>query len=406
MLEGKKILLGISGGIAAYKCPELIRQLTAQGAEVKAVATKNALQFVTPVALQTVSRNKVYFEVFEPVGNFNPEHISHADWGDCMVVAPATANIIGKFAGGIADDALSTLFLALNKPVFIAPAMNDKMYAHPIVMRNMQQLKNIGVQFIEPAYGELACGATGKGRMEEPENIVRFIDNFFAEKLLAGKKILITAGPTYEKIDPVRFIGNFSSGKMGFALAESCARHGAEVILVAGQVDLQTLNPAIRRIDVTSAKEMYDVVCNEFTNVDGAILCAAVADFTPEKVSDRKIKRGHDNLTLQLFPTRDIAQALGKQKKENQVVVGFALETDRGLENARQKLEKKNFDFIVLNSLNDKNAGFAYSTNKISIIHQNGETIDFQLKPKTEVAEDIVLAMTDVFRSKNISTKN
>lgn len=384
------ILLGISGGIAAYKTPELIRLFKKQGAAVKTVCTPNALQFVTRLTLETLSQNKVYSDMFAPVEQYSTAHIELADWADCMVVAPASADIIGKFANGIADDALSTVFLAFHKPIFLAPAMNTHMYAHPAVQANLQKLSRFGIRFIEPEEGELACGAIGKGRMEEPTEIARLVKDFFRPKDLAGRKIMITAGPTYEKIDPVRFIGNYSTGKMGFALAETCAERGAEVTLIAGPVQLKATHPNIKRIDVESAAEMYRAATEHFALQDGAILCAAVADFRPESQAEQKVKRGTDALTITLQPTQDIAAALGKLKNDRQFLVGFALETEHESTHAQEKMKRKNFDFIVLNSLRDPQAGFGYDTNKITIFRNNGTSQAFDLKDKKQVAEDII----------------
>ena len=403
MFKGKHILIGISGGIAAYKVPFLIRLFIKSGAEVKVVATKNALEFVTQLTLETLSKNKLYFDTFGSENDYSTEHISYADWADLFIIAPATANILGKFASGIADDALSTTFLAFDKPVFVAPAMNCRMYENLAVQENLNKLKSSGVRFIEPGEGELACGDFGKGRMEEPEVIFEKVSNFFAEKLnWSGKNILITAGPTYEKIDPVRFIGNYSTGKMGFALAEACAERGAEVTLIAGPVSLEIVNPLITRINVDTADQMYEESVKIFEGMDAAILCAAVSDFSPEKTFDTKTKRGEDDLIIQLKPTKDIAARLGFIKKTNQVLVGFALETDNEEENAISKLDRKNLDFIVLNSLNDSGAGFAHNTNKIRIINKDGYRFDFPLKSKKEVAEDIIIELNNIFINKNI----
>jgi phosphopantothenoylcysteine decarboxylase / phosphopantothenate---cysteine ligase len=394
MLKDKHILLGISGGIAAYKTPELIRLFVKAGAQVRVVATKNALEFVTELTLQTVSKNEVYTDTFAKQNEYSTEHIALNDWADVLLVAPATANILGKFASGIGDDALSTSFLAFNKPVFAAPAMNTKMFNNAAVQNNMDLLKKRGIQFIEPTEGVLACGDYGKGRMADPESIFnRIYQHVQKSQSLLGQKILITAGPTYEKIDPVRFIGNFSTGKMGFALAEACASRGAEVILVSGPVSQKTIHPNIHRMDVVGADEMYRATVESFANVNAAILCAAVADFTPETVFDSKKKRGEDDLIVRLKPTKDIAEALGKSKKKGQILVGFALETDNELVHATSKLKRKNLDFIVLNSLNNPGAGFMHDTNQITIIQQNGETETYPLKSKTEVAYDIINAL-------------
>ena len=398
MLKGKRILLGISGGIAAYKTPELIRLFVKAGAEVKVITTEHALEFVTRLTLQTVSKNAVYSNTFEESNEYSTEHIALNDWADVLLVAPATANILGKFAGGIADDALSTTYLAFEKPVFVAPAMNCKMWAHPAVQENMDKLHNLGVRFIESTEGELACGDVGKGRMEEPIVIFRLISEFFAQKLpWSGKTILITAGPTYEKIDPVRFIGNYSSGKMGFALAEACADRGANVKLIAGPVSLKIAHSLIERIDVESASEMFEKATTLFPGMDAAILCAAVADFTPAQPYDSKKKRGEEDLLVQLKPTRDIAAKLGQLKKKPQVLVGFALETDAEIQNAQTKLERKNLDFIVLNSLRNPGAGFQYDTNQITILKREGGEYTFPLKSKKEVAEDILNELNNYF---------
>lgn len=388
MLKGKKILLGISGGIAAYKTPELARLLMKQGADVKVVATKNALQFVTAFTLETLTHHKLYVDMFDGPSEYHTEHISLAQWADCLLVAPATANVMAKMANGMADDALSTTCLACKCPVMVVPAMNENMWDHPATQHNVDLLKSRGVEVLMPAEGELACGVTGKGRMPEPAEIVNLLVNMLTPKTLKGKRVLLTAGPSYERIDPVRFIGNFSTGKMGCALAEVCLRRGAEVTLVAGPMQ-QVTSAAIKRIDVTSAAEMYEATLREFPQQDVAILSAAVADFTPEHTADVKIKREKDNLNITLKPTQDIAANLGKMKQDNQILVGFALETNQERENAERKLTKKNLDFIVLNSLNDKGAGFGYDTNKITILDKNGEC-EFPLKSKLQVAEDII----------------
>jgi phosphopantothenoylcysteine decarboxylase / phosphopantothenate---cysteine ligase len=398
MWKGKRILIGISGGIAAYKAPELIRLFVKAGAEVKVIATKNALQFVTRLTLDTVSKNRVYVDPYEEVNEYSTEHIALNDWAEILLVAPATANIIGKFASGIADDALSTAYLAFDKPVFVAPAMNRKMYGHPSVQKNIAYLQTNGVHFIGPAVGELACGETGIGRMEEPAAIFAALSDFISEQQpWLNKRILVTAGPTYERIDPVRFIGNYSSGKMGFALAEACAERGANVILISGPVALTTQNPNIKRINVESSAQMFDAVMAHFSTVNAAILCAAVADFTPQQTFETKMKRGEEDLNLQLKPTQDIAAALGASKKEGQVLVGFALETDQEEQNARLKLERKNLDFIVLNSLKDEGAGFQHDTNKITILDKDGYSWSSSLKSKKEIAEDISNVLSNYF---------
>jgi len=390
MLQGKKIILGVTGSIAAYKSAQLIRLLVKEGAEVKVIMTTLAKEFITPLTLATLAKNPVIVDFFDPTnGNWN-SHVDLGLWADAYLIAPATANTIGKMAAGIADNLLLTTYLSAKCPVFIAPAMDLDMFAHPAMQRNLESLKSIGNIIIEPSFGELASGLEGKGRMEEPENIVLYLDDFFTKKPLLGKKILITAGPTYEKIDPVRFVGNYSTGKMGFALAEVCARQGADVCLVSGPVQLKTKHPNIERIDVESANEMFEEVMNRFYGMDGAILCAAVADYKPTEAAQEKMKREKGGFILELIPTQDIAAAVGDMKTDSQFLVGFALETNNEEENAIGKMEKKNFDFIVLNSLQDKQAGFGYDTNKISIIHRDGAKKEFELKNKIDVAEDII----------------
>lgn len=398
-LQGKHIIVGISGGIAAYKTPMLVRLLVKAGAEVMCAITEHGLQFVTELTLETVSGNRVYSQLFDRSNPHSTEHISLKDWGDAMVVAPATANIIGKMSNGIGDDALSTLLLSFRKPMFVAPAMNTQMLESPALQRNLDYLRANGINIIESTSGELACGTSGNGRMEEPEKIVelmigcleRRMDN--GERKAEGKerRILITAGPTYEKIDAVRFIGNFSTGKMGFALAEEFAERGCKVYLVAGPTHLTAHHPNIERIDVMSAREMYEATTNRFPMCDAAILSAAVADFRPENEVDHKIKKesDKDDMTLHLVQNPDILASLGKMKNDKQRLVGFALETDNELENAKKKLTKKNLDFIVLNSLHDEGAGFGHDTNKVTIIDRNGNIDIGTLKSKQDVAKDI-----------------
>ena len=367
MLKGKKIILGITGSIAAYKACYIIRGLIRQGAEVQVVITPAGKEFITPITLSALTSKPVISEFFaQRDGTWN-SHVDLGLWADAMLIAPATASTIGKMANGIADNMLITTYLSAKAPVFVAPAMDLDMYAHPATQKNLEILRSYGNYIIEPGTGELASHLVGKGRMEEPENIIRVLDEFFsANGELQGKKIMITAGPTYEKIDPVRFIGNYSSGKMGFALAEECARRGAQVTLIAGPVQLKTQHSRIRRIDVESAGEMSVASKKYFAEADAGILCAAVADFRPEVVADKKIKREkEEELTLHLQATEDIAASLGALKGKNQLLVGFALETNNEQQNAEGKLERKNFDFIVLNSLNDAGAGFRYDTNKI-----------------------------------------
>jgi len=395
-LKSKKIILGVTGSIAAYKSAQIIRLLMKQGAEVKVIMTTLAKEFITPLTLATLAKNPILVDFFDPTnGNWN-SHVDLGLWADAYLIAPATANTIGKMANGVADNLLLTTYLSAKCPVFVAPAMDLDMFAHPTNQRNLETLKSIGNHIIEPASGELASGLDGKGRMEEPENIIRYLDDFFTPKPLLGKKILITAGPTYEKIDPVRFVGNYSTGKMGFALAEVCATQGADVFLISGPVQLKTKHPNIERIDVESAAEMFEEVTNLFYAVDGAILCAAVADFSPKDVVGVKLKRENDDFILELKPTQDIAAFVGGMKTESQFIIGFALETNNEEANAFDKLKRKNFDFIVLNSLKDDMAGFGYDTNKISIIHRTGEKKQFELKNKNAVAEDIVAEIVEI----------
>lgn len=397
-LKGKHIVLGISGSIAAYKACLLIRLFIKAGAEVQVVITPAGKEFITPVTLSALTSKPVISDFFAQRDGTWHSHVDLGQWADAMIVAPATASTLAKMANGVADNMLVTTYLSMKAPVFIAPAMDLDMYAHPATQANLQRLRSFGNIIIEPGEGELASHLVGKGRMEEPEAIFSCIDRFFSpeRKLLAGKRIMITAGPTYERIDPVRFIGNYSSGKMGFALAEACAELGAEVDLIAGPVGLRTSHPAIRRVDVESAQEMYDASLAVFPQCDAAILSAAVADFTVETSAPEKIKRGKEGMDLKLVPTRDIAAALGREKKEGQKLVGFALETVNEKANARQKLEKKNCDFIVLNSLRDEGAGFMVDTNKITIVTSD-EVFEFPLKTKTEVAKDIVLQLCSLF---------
>lgn len=394
------IVIAISGGIAAYKIPFLIRLFKKAGHEVKIVVSRNALNFVTETTLQTLSDNPVYSDMF--IGNKDmTEHISISDWADCYIVAPATANIIGKYANAIADDCVSTTLLAFDKDVFLAPAMNTKMYANEGVQNNLRILASRGVNIISPNCGELACGANGDGRMAEPEEIFDFVNNHIKKsKILAGKTICVTAGPTYEQIDPVRFIGNNSSGKMGFAIAESLANKGAHVKLIAGPTHLTTTNPYIERIDVKSAEQMYNATTAVFKQADAAILSAAVADYTPKNVFSQKVKKADNVLNIELQPTKDILAQLGRMKTDKQTLVGFALETNDEENNAKQKLSKKNLDFIVLNSLNDKNACFGFDTNKVTIIDSNGKMIKTDLKSKSEIAEDVVSKLIDTIKEK------
>lgn len=392
MLKGKHIILGITGGIAAYKCATLTRLLVKAGAEVQVIMTPNAKQFIQPLTLSTLSGKPVISEFFTAnTGQWN-SHVDLGLWADALVIAPATASTIGKMANGVADNMLVTTYLSAKAPVFVAPAMDLDMMRHPSTIRNLELLRSYGNHIIEPTAGELASHLIGKGRMEEPENIVKALDDFFsASEDLQGKRVLITAGPTVEKIDPVRFISNFSSGKMGFALAEECASRGALVTLVAGPVALKTEHPGIERVDVTAATEMHDAVMQALPQSDAVILCAAVADYRVENVADKKIKREKDAApVIKLTPNPDIARAVGQAKRPDQVTVGFALETDNEQVNAQGKLERKNLNFIVMNSLRDKNAGFQVDTNKVTIFTDKGETIEGECKSKREVARDIV----------------
>ena len=390
MLKGKKIVLGVTGSIAAYKAAVLVRLLVKEGATVQVVMTPAAKDFITPLTMSTLSGRPVMCDFFQSDNGAWNSHVELGLWADAMIVAPATASTLGKMANGVADNLLVTTYLSMKAPVFIAPAMDLDMYAHPSTQRNVELLKSYGNHIIEATAGELASHLCGKGRLEEPEAIVERIKDFFlGSKALAGKKVLVTAGPTYEKIDPVRFIGNYSTGKMGFAIAEECAAQGADVTLVAGPVSLECKHPGIKRVDVESAREMYDAAMNAFPSCDVAVLSAAVADYRPAQCAPVKMKRTADDMFIELTPNSDIAASLGAVKGENQMLVGFALETNNAEENARLKLEKKNLDFIVLNSLEDKGAGFACDTNKVTIIDKSGKS-DFPLKSKKDVAKDIV----------------
>ena len=392
MLKGKHIILGITGSIAAYKAAYIIRSLVKKGAEVQVVITPAGKEFITPITLSALSSKPVISEFFSNRDGSWNSHVDLGLWADAMLVAPATASTIGKMANGIADNMLITTYLSCKAPVFVAPAMDLDMFAHPSTQQNLDRLRSFGNHIIEPAEGELASHLVGKGRMEEPDKIITVLEEFFASQtVLEKKKIVITAGPTYEKIDPVRFIGNYSSGKMGFALAEACAQQGAEVTLIAGPVSLTTTHPNIQRIDVESAEEMYQAAMTAFPEADAGILCAAVADYRPEIQADEKIKReSKGEMMLHLVPNKDIAASLGAIKREGQVLVGFALETNNEATNAESKLKRKNLDFIVLNSLRDAGAGFRCDTNKISIIDRQGETTGYPLKSKQGVAVDIV----------------
>ena len=391
MLKGKHIILGVTGSIAAYKAATLTRLLVKEGASVKVVMTPLAKEFITPLTMATLSKSPIMVDFYNPENGDWNSHVDLGLWADLYLIAPASANTIGKMAGGIADNLLLTTYLSAKCPVMVAPAMDLDMYKHPATQRNLKVLQSFGNIIIEPESGELASGLIGKGRMEEPEKIVSFITDYFARQAdFKGKKVVVTAGPTYEKIDPVRFIGNYSSGKMGLAIAEEFAGRGAEVVLVCGPVNLKTSHPAIRRVDVESAAQMYEVTSKEFVNSDVAVLSAAVADFTPKEKADHKIKRGKDDLLLELLPTKDIAAELGRIKTASQLLIGFALETNDEEINALSKMQRKNLDMIVLNSLNDKGAGFSVDTNKVTILDKAGDKTVYELKTKVEVAKDIV----------------
>ena len=396
MLKGKKIVLGITGSIAAYKSCLIIRELIKSGAEVQVVITPAGKEFITPITLSALTHKPVVSEFFSQKDGTWNSHVDLGLWADAMVIAPCTAATLGKMANGVADNMLITTYLSMKAPVFIAPAMDLDMYKHPSTQKNIETLRSFENHIIEPGSGFLASGLEGKGRMEEPENIVKALADFFSTSSespsyiedLKDKKILITAGPTYEKIDPVRFIGNYSSGKMGFALAEECSRRGAKVVLVTGPVSL-TCTENIQRVDVESCKEMYEAAVGEFPNCNAAILCAAVADFRPETIAEQKIKRVGDELLLKLKPTQDIAATIGSMKREGQRIVAFALETNEEESNAQRKLEKKNADFIVLNSTRIPGTTFQSDDNQITIINKEGKK-SYAKKPKTEVARDII----------------
>ena len=396
MLTGKKIVLGITGSIAAYKSCLIIRELIKSGAEVQVVITPAGKEFITPITLSALTHKPVVSEFFSQKDGTWNSHVDLGLWADAMVIAPCTAATLGKMANGIADNMLITTYLSMKAPVFIAPAMDLDMYKHPSTQKNIETLRSFGNYIIEPGSGFLASGLEGKGRMEEPENIIKALDKFFSVSSesqsalddLKDKKILITAGPTYEKIDPVRFIGNYSSGKMGFALAEECARRGAKVVLVAGPVSL-TCSDGIQRVNVESCEEMYEAAVGVFPDCDAAILCAAVADFRPEAIAEEKIKRVGDDLVLKLKPTQDIAATIGRMKEKSQRIVAFALETNEEENNAQRKLEKKNADFIVLNSTRIPGTTFQADDNQITIINKEGKK-RYAKKPKTEVARDII----------------
>lgn len=388
-LKNKKIVLGITGSIAAYKAAILVRLLIKSGAEVQIVMTPAAKEFITPVTLSALTSKPVISDFFAQRDGSWHSHVDLGLWADAMIIAPATASTIGKMANGIADNMLITTYLSMKAPVFIAPAMDLDMFAHPSTQENLRKLEQYGNYIISPTTGELASKLVGKGRMEEPEMIVEYLEKFFVQNLtLEGKTVMITAGPTYESIDPVRFIGNYSSGKMGYALAKECAKRGAKVILISGPVSLPNPSVDIKRISVKSAQQMYESAVSHFNDCDIAILCAAVADYTPVTINESKIKREGENLILELRPTKDIAASLGKLKK-HQKLIGFALETDNEEVNAMSKLQRKNLDFIVLNSMKNPKTCFQFDNNKITIISQTNR-VEYPVKPKNQVAADII----------------
>ena len=400
MLSGKNILVGVTGGISAYKTAVLIRLLKKNGANVKVIMTQAAKQFVQPLTFATLSQNPVYTEFFNPENGEWNSHVSLGIWADLFIIAPATANTIAKIANGIADNLLTTTCLSSRCKIMIAPAMDLDMYSNPITQKNLSDLTSRGFLTVQANEGFLASGLSGKGRMAEPEEIFLAAKDFFSSKEdFSGKKVMITAGPTREKIDPVRFISNYSSGKMGYALAEEFANRGAEVFLISGPVEVKAKSPKIKVIVIESALEMYLECQNYFPNADIAIMAAAVADFKPEKTADNKIKKTGEQLSLTLSPTTDIAGELGKKKRQDQIFVGFALETENEKQNAEKKLSTKNFDFIVLNSLQDKGAGFGYDTNKITILTKT-ESQSFQLKSKQEVSKDIANKVLEIINKK------
>ena len=397
MLSHKKILIGVTGSIAAYKTALLIRLLIKEKAEVKVIMTHSATTFITPLTLSTLSKNPVFtnFEKKES-GEWN-NHVELALWADAMIIAPASANTISKCAIGLCDNLLMATYLSAKCPVYFAPAMDLDMYRHPSIVNNLEQLRGFGNHIIPAENGELASGLSGEGRMAEPENILQFVSNFFSGlQNLKNKKVLITAGPTYEPLDPVRFIGNHSTGKMGYAIAKNMALHGAEVELVSGPTFLNIDHPNIKITKITSADEMYQKSLEIFPGADIIILAAAVADYKPQFISPEKIKKKEQEFNLPLIKTVDIASMLGNQKQAHQIIVGFALETENEVENAETKLHKKNLDMIILNSLRDNGAGFGYDTNKITVIEKSGHVLYFDLKSKAEVAEDITRLVAEM----------
>lgn len=389
MLKGKKVVLGVSGGIAAYKACTLVSRLVQMEVEVKVIMTKSAEEFISPLTFQALSRNPVYTDTFDEKDPEKIAHIDVADWADIFLLAPCTANIIGKLANGIADDMLSTTLLATEADVYLAPAMNVHMYAHPAVIENMQKLEKYGYKFIEPGSGYLACGYVGKGRLEDPETIIQVLETTQAtDQFLSGKRMLISAGPTVEVMDPVRFFTNHSSGKMGFAIAEAAAEAGAEVTLVAGPVHLPT-PLGVKRIDVVSAAEMYDQMVENFMDKEIVIKAAAVADYRPVKVYDEKIKKQSETISIEMERTTDILKTLG-ENKTNQYLVGFAAETNNHIEHGRKKLHKKNLNAVIINNIKNPGAGFNVDTNEVLFISRNGLEKELPLKPKKEIAKDLL----------------
>lgn len=406
-MKDKKIIVGVTGGIAAYKTASLVREIVKRGGEVRVVMTPMAKQFITPLTLATLSKNPIAVDFFDPENGQWNSHVSLGLWADAMIIAPATANTLAKMANGIADNLLLTTYLSAKCPVFVAPSMDLDMNAHPATQNNIALLVSRGVHVIDATSGELASGLIGKGRMAEPEYIADCLSSYFVEvdnlsekDELKGIKVMLTAGPTYEKIDPVRFIGNYSSGKMGYAIAEELAQRGAMVELISGPVKLSIKHANISVTKVESANDMYNACCEIFPTCNVGVMCAAVADYTPAEKADQKIKRKGD-MTITLSPTQDIAATMGNMKREEQVLVGFALETTDEHINATGKLERKNLDFIVLNSLKDKGAGFMHDTNKITIIEKTGSVTNYDLKPKTAVAKDIVDKIVEAINAKN-----
>lgn len=391
MLRGKNILVGVTGSIAAYKSAVLIRALVKEGASVKVVMTPFAKEFISPLTLSTLSKHPVHVDFFDSKSGEWSSHVDLGIWADIYVIAPATANSIAKFSNGICEDLLAAVYLSARCPVFVAPAMDLDMYQHPSTRKNIETLVSYGNHIISADFGELASGLVGEGRMAEPEQIIQVISQYLkSQQSLEGKNALVTAGPTQEAIDPVRFIGNHSSGKMGYAIAEELANRGAQVTLVSGPTNLNASHPKINKVKVSSAQEMYDKCDEVFEESDIIVLSAAVADYRPELVADEKMKKTGEVMNLKLLETVDIASSLGERKRKDQIFVGFALESENELENAKNKLRKKNFDLIVLNSMKEKGATFGHDTNKITIIDRNGSVREFGLKKKTEVAVDIL----------------